>query len=155
MKSRGIVFAAIPLAFVVGCGPSGSGAVAPAAAVSTAAPTPSDTYDPLAGLPTNPPTTEPPAPVAPVVPPTDIPTTQQSVPTDIDKIAAVNSDCQNYSTLDKPGTDLCNIEVSRVRAACNGDDTDRGAFMSNNGLTGGLSEAEAELSALCPEKAHQ
>jgi hypothetical protein len=56
MKIRGLAFAAIPLAFVVGCGSSGSGAVAPAAAVSTAGP--------LAGLPTNPPTTEPPAPVA-------------------------------------------------------------------------------------------
>jgi hypothetical protein len=69
------VFAAIPLALVVGCGPSGSGAVAPAAAVSTAAPTPSDTYDPLAGLPTDTPTTA--APV--VAPPINVPTTQAPV----------------------------------------------------------------------------
>jgi hypothetical protein len=72
---------------------------------------------------------------------------------DISKIAAVNSDCANYSTLDKPGKDLCDTQVANVRSVCNGDDLDRGSFINNN--TGGVAQAEAELTALCPEKAHQ
>lgn len=71
---------------------------------------------------------------------------------DISKIAAVNSDCQNYSTLSKPSQDLCNTEVGAVRDACNGDDLARGAFINYSGLDGGVSEAESELTALCPEK---
>jgi predicted small lipoprotein YifL len=72
---------------------------------------------------------------------------------DIDKIAAVNSDCQNYSSLGKVGKELCDTQVANVRSVCNGDTVDRGAFINNN--VGGVSQAEAELSALCPEKADQ
>ena len=72
---------------------------------------------------------------------------------DISKIASVNSECANYDSLGSTGQELCRTITSRVRDACNGKALDRGAFINNNGSDGGVSQAEAELSALCPEKA--